>query len=149
MHSLQGTSIFMPRKIRARLLPRSSGLAKNQRPDFTPLPLVLPDPWAVSEDQEDGPWSVPPERSPPVLPAHFHTAWSGRLYSSLCQGEAGPRRFHIGQRHGVVDSIEASFRDEDSTLMGSIVGAHSIRASAAAGASYRGVSLAEVVDARE
>ena len=131
--------------IRARLLPRSGYLAKNQRPDFVPSPIVLPDLRAATDDDSDGPWCPVRALRWYKLRTNSLRGKEDHLFVITKKPYSGASKQTIAR--WLVDIIKASIREEDLALMGRHVNAHTIRAQAAAWASYKGASLAEVIDA--
>ena len=129
----------------ARLLPRSGYLAKNQTPDFTPSPINLPDLRRAANSPDDGPWC-------PVRALKYYLKRTedlrgdeDRLFLITRKPYTGASRQSIAR--WLVDIIKESLVAEDSRHVGSRVGAHSIRSQASAWASYKGASLAEIINA--
>ncbi len=129
----------------ARLLPRSGYLAKNQTPDFTPSPIILPDLRRTSNSPDDGPWC-------PVRALKYYLkrtedirGQEDRLFIITKKPYSGASKQTIAR--WLVDIIKASLSAEDSHNLGSHVSAHSLRSQASAWASYKGASLSDIMDA--
>ena len=131
-------------KTRARLLPRSGYLAKNQTPDFTPAPIILPGLRTAANSPDDGPWC-------PVRALLYYThrtkgirGEEDRLFITTTKPHKGAAKQTIAR--WLVDIIKASLAAEDSH-MGGRINAHSIRSQASAWASYKGASLSDIIEA--
>jgi len=129
----------------ARLLPRSGYLSKNQTPDFTPSPIILPDLRKAANSPDDGPWC-------PVRALKFYLektkhlrGQEDRLFLITRKPYSGASKQSIAR--WLTDIIKESVAVEDSHRLGSRVGAHSIRSQASAWASYKGASLSDIINA--
>ncbi len=118
---------------------------KNQTPDFTPTPINLPDLCRTANSPDDGPWC-------PVRALKYYLKRTENLHGNKDRLFLITRKPYTGASkqsiaRWLVDIIKESLNEEDSRTSGSRAGAHSIRSQASAWASYKGVFLAEIINA--